>query len=90
MLFVEEKSFEEILKKEPLISEAELREFKAMSESEEGKAHSEWGKDQRSKNIGSHCLGQGGYRKFLPIWEKEDAKHRANNPPPRLPQYTDP
>ena len=90
MLFKDEKSFAEILKKEPMITAAELREFKAMSESKEGKAHSDRGKDLRSKNIGTHHLGQGGYRKFMPIWEKEDAERRANNLPVRLPQYTDP
>ena len=73
-----------------MITTAELREFNAISENEEGKAHSDWGKDLRSKNIGTHRLGQGGYRKFVPIWEKEDTEHRANNLPIPLPQYTDP
>ena len=67
MLFKQGKSFEEILKKEPMITVDELREFKAMSESEEGKAHNDWSKDLRSKNVGTHRLGQGGYRKFVPI-----------------------
>ena len=85
---LKEKTFAEIIAEEPQISEADLRDFKAICDSEAGKAHSKWGKDLRKLNIGNHKLGNGGYRAKVPLWEKEDAERAEKGIPDPLAQYS--
>src|ERR1043165_4624784 len=63
------KSWEELREKEPMIDEATYNLFKARCESEAAKAASANGKAMRSKLIGNHRLGAGGYRSSKSKWD---------------------
>ena len=89
-IFKENKSWEELKEKEPLIDEPTYDLFKARCESEDAKAASDKGKEMRKLNIGNHRLGAGGYRSSKPKWDKEDAELRAAGKPNPFDKYTDP
>ena len=77
LIFEEKLSYPELVKKEPLVKEEDYNVFKARCNSALGKARTEKGKNMRSRNIGTHHLGSGGYRAARPKWDKEDADARA-------------
>jgi hypothetical protein len=75
------KTWEELKEKEPMIDEATYNLFKARCESEAAKAASAKGKAMRAQLIGNHRLGAGGYRSSKPKWDKEDAEFIAAGQP---------
>ena len=85
--FVDNKSWEELKEKEPLIDEPTYDLFKARCESDMAKAASEKGKEMRKLNIGNHRLGAGGYRSSKPKWDKEDAEFIAAGQPNPYEKY---
>ena len=87
-IFVDNKSWEELKEKEPLIDEPTYDLFKARCESDMAKAASEKGKEMRKLNIGNHRLRAGGYRGSEPKWA-EDAELRAAGKPNIFEKYTD-
>src|ERR1043165_3566718 len=81
------KSWEELREKEPMIDEATYNLFKARCESEAAKAASAKGKAMRSRVIGNHRLGAGGYRSSKPKWDKEDVEYTAAGQPNPYEKY---
>ena len=73
LIYNDKLSYEEVVKKEPLVKEEDFKVFKARCDSAAGKAKSMRGKELHDLNIGTHHLGSGGYRVAIPKWEKEDA-----------------
>ena len=83
LIYTDKLSYEEIVKKEPLVREEDFKVFKARCETDAAKAMSERGKELYQMNIGTHHLGSGGYRAAKPKWDKEDAaaRERGETPP---------
>ena len=83
----ENKSWEELKEKEPMIDEVTYDLFKARCESEAAKAASAKGKAMRTQLIGNHHLGAGGYRSSKPKWDKEDVEYAAAGQPNPYEKY---
>lgn len=66
-------SYEELVKKEPMVTEEDYKAFVARCQTDAAIAKSTRGKELNAMNIGTHRLGSGGYRTAIPKWEKEDA-----------------
>ena len=81
------KTWEELKEKEPMIDEATYNLFKARCESEAAKAASAKGRAMRAQVIGNHRLGAGGYRSSKPKWDKEDAEFIAAGQPNPYEKY---
>jgi hypothetical protein len=82
-IYTDKLSYEEIIKKEPMVTEEHLKEFEANCETDAAKARSARGKEMKELNIGNHTLGSGGYRAAAPKWAAEDkaAIERGEQPP---------
>ena len=71
-LYTEKLSYEEIIKKEPTVTEEHLKVFEANCETDAAKAKSVRGKERKERNIGNHHLGSGGYRAAAKKWATGD------------------
>lgn len=73
------KTFEEVNKSNPTVTEADYDEMKLKCDPNDirTKEKSDWGKNLQSKNLGVHNLGSGGYRGKDKIWAREDAEYAA-------------
>ena len=82
-LYTKKLSYEEIIKKEPTVTEEHLKVFEANCKIDAAKAKSVRGKEMKELNIGNHHLGSGGYRAATKKWVAEDkaAIDRGNNLP---------
>jgi len=69
----ENKSYTEVHKKYPTITEADWETFKRDLGREEDKEQRKWGKKMQGLNIGTHRLGSRGYERKRKMWDKEDA-----------------
>lgn len=89
LIYKDKLSYEEVVKKEPLVKEEDFKVFKARCDSAAGKAKSLRGKELYELNIGTHHLGSGGYRAAMPKWEKEDAAAREKGETPPFADIAD-
>ena len=69
----EKKSYTEVHKKYPTITEADWETFKRDCKTEEVVERRKWGEKMRNRNIGIHGLGSRGYERKRKMWAKEDA-----------------
>jgi hypothetical protein len=75
------KTFEEVNKTNPTVTEADYDEMKLKCGPNDirTKERTIWGKTLQSKNLGVHNLGSGSYRWKDKIWVQEDAEYAANS-----------
>jgi hypothetical protein len=78
-LILKGKTFEEVNKSNPTVTEADYDEMKLKCDPNDirTKEKSDWGKKLQSKNLGVHNLGSGGYQGKDKIWAREDAEYAA-------------
>ncbi|KAK1621385.1 hypothetical protein QYE76_026902 [Lolium multiflorum] len=82
-------SYEKIKETNPSITEQDYQDFKIKCESDSTSDSSQWGKDMRKLNLGTHKLGPGGYQVAQPKWDKEDEERARNGLPPLFSKYKD-
>ncbi|KAK1561233.1 hypothetical protein QYE76_072033 [Lolium multiflorum] len=80
-------SYEKIKESNPSITEQDYADFKITCESESTSDSSQWGKDMRKLNLGTHKLGPGGFRAAQPKWDAADEERVKNGLEPLFPQY---
>jgi hypothetical protein len=81
------ESYEKIKESNPSITEKDYADFKIKCESESTSDSSQWGKDMRSLNLGTHKLGPGGFRAAQPKWDAQDKERVKNGLQPLFSQY---
>jgi hypothetical protein len=81
------ESYEKIKESNPSITEQDYADFKIKCESESTSDSSQWGKDMRKLNLGTHKLGPGGFRVAQPKWDAADEERVKNGLEPLFPQY---
>ena len=84
----DKRSFEEIQRKER-VDEEDLRIFKGRLGLAASQTRSAWGKWMRTKNVGNHHLGSGGYFAAEPKWKKEDDDRKARHEENPFDKYKD-
>ena len=89
-LFTEKVSYEEIIKKEPTVTEEHLKVFEATCQTDAAKAKSVRGKEMKELNIGNHRLGSGGYRAAAKKWAAEDKAVVDRGEAPPIADITEP
>jgi hypothetical protein len=82
-------SYEKIKETNPSITEQDYQDFKIKCESDSTSDSSQWGKDMRKLNLGTHKLGPGGYQVAQPKWDKEDEERARNGLSPLFSKYKD-
>lgn len=80
-------SYDKIKESNPSITEQDYADFKIKCESESTSDSSQWGKDMRKLNLGTHKLGPGGFRVAQPKWDAADEERVKNGLEPLFPQY---
>ncbi|KAK1684682.1 hypothetical protein QYE76_045530 [Lolium multiflorum] len=80
-------SYDKIKESNPSITEQDYADFKIKCESESTSDSSQWGKDMRKLNLGTHKLGPGGFRAAQPKWDAADEERVKNGLEPLFPQY---
>ena len=90
LIFKEKLSYEQLVKREPLVKEEDYKAFVARCETDAAIAKSKRGKELYAMNIGRHHLGSGGYRTAVPKWAKEDAAAIARGEEPPFAGITEP
>ncbi|KAK1646269.1 hypothetical protein QYE76_064074 [Lolium multiflorum] len=80
-------SYEKIKESNPSIIEQHYADFKIKCDSESTSDSSQWGKDMRKLNLGTHKLGPGGFRAAQPKWDAADEERVKNGLEPLFPQY---
>ncbi|KAK1627763.1 hypothetical protein QYE76_002078 [Lolium multiflorum] len=81
------ESYEKIKESNPSITEQDYADFKIKCESESTSDSSQWGKDMRKLNLGTHKLGPGGFRVAQPKWDAADEERVKNGLEPLFSQY---
>ncbi|KAK1685438.1 hypothetical protein QYE76_046286 [Lolium multiflorum] len=81
------ESYEKIKESNPSITEQDYADFKIKCESESTSDSSQWGKDMRKLNLGTHKLGPGGFRAAQPKWDAQDKERVKNGLQPLFSQY---
>jgi len=82
LIYKKNLSYEEVVKKEPLVMEDDLKVLKAKCESSAGKAKSMYFKDLYEMNIGTHHRSSSDYRVAIPKLEKDNATARDKGETP--------
>ncbi|KAK1628263.1 hypothetical protein QYE76_002578 [Lolium multiflorum] len=80
-------SYDKIKESNPSITEQDYADFKIKCESESTSDSSQWGKDMRKLNLGTHKLGPGGFRAAQPKWDAADEERVKNGLEPLFSQY---
>ncbi|KAK1617729.1 hypothetical protein QYE76_023246 [Lolium multiflorum] len=80
-------SYDKIKESNPSITEQDYADFKIKCESESTSDSSQWGKDMRKLNLGTHKLGPGGFRVAQPKWDAADEERVKNGLEPLFSQY---
>ncbi|KAK1670791.1 hypothetical protein QYE76_058950 [Lolium multiflorum] len=81
------ENYEKIMEANPSITEKDYTDFKIKCESESTSDSSQWGKDMRKLNLGTHKLGPGGFRVAQPKWDAQDEERVRNGLEPLFAQY---